>query len=330
MVKKWILSLSVAALSGCAQFPDLGQAISALYPLHDGHDKQTRQLSGQGHFNFDWALSGDRTIAPLQVFDNGVSTWLQFAVGAPVPAVFARTRSEAGADFVVPPDRLLAPVQQADYVVLNEVPDQLVFRGGHLQAEARRARPVLSGPAQVESGKSDAVVTVPDEALNGSRQLAVVAAEPFQVETPAEVMPSRPVLVRGPEELASAGPVSDGVAVTLTTTDTSASFAHGVSDGIASRFSVDRTDGNLRLVLMRWAGAAGWDFSAEHWGVDVDIPIIGSATFELPFVEAVQALVSSTELSGHPLQPCFYSNRVLRVVPYVQPCNRSAGPQVSA
>ncbi|NLZ09758.1 MAG: hypothetical protein GX086_00310 [Alcaligenaceae bacterium] len=81
---------------------------------------------------------------------------------------------------------------------------------------------------------------------------------------------------------------------------------------------------------MRWAGASGWDFGPEHWGVDVDIPIIGAATFELPFIEAVQALVSSTELAGHPLQPCFYSNRVLRVVPYAQPCNRGTAQMVTA
>lgn len=91
MGKKWVLSLSLVVVSGCAQFPDLGQAISALYPTKEGSGTLRSNSPGQGPFNFEWALSGDRSIAPLQVFDNGLQTWLQFAAGTPVPAIFART-----------------------------------------------------------------------------------------------------------------------------------------------------------------------------------------------------------------------------------------------
>ncbi|MBC2770312.1 TcpQ domain-containing protein [Pusillimonas sp. 7-48] len=88
-------------------------------------------------------------------------------------------------------------------------------------------------------------------------------------------------------------------------------------------YAVGRSDGTLRQTLVRWAEQAGWDFGPEHWMVDVDIPITGAANFDVPFIEAVQALVGSTELAVKPLQPCFYSNRVLRIVPYAQACDRT-------
>ncbi|WP_033841204.1 TrbG/VirB9 family P-type conjugative transfer protein, partial [Bordetella bronchiseptica] len=42
-----------------------------------------------GQYRFDWRLSGDPAVAPLQVFDDSRRIWLQFAPGQPVPAIFA-------------------------------------------------------------------------------------------------------------------------------------------------------------------------------------------------------------------------------------------------
>jgi len=38
------------------------------------------------------------------------------------------------------------------------------------------------------------------------------------------------------------------------------------------------------------------------------------------------ALLASTELGDRPLRPCFYSNKVVRVVPYAQVCDRTRNP----
>src|SRR3546814_12005512 len=65
-----------------------------------------------GQFNFAWMLSGDRAVAPLQVFDDGRRTWLQFAARQPVPASFQHGTKG---------DRPLAYVQEGPSVVLSGV-----------------------------------------------------------------------------------------------------------------------------------------------------------------------------------------------------------------
>jgi len=91
------------------------------------------------------------------------------------------------------------------------------------------------------------------------------------------------------------------------------------------RYGVSPKDGTIRQALERWARVSGWDFSAEHWAVDVDIPLVGKAEFDTDFKSAVRELLGATEMGERPLQPCFYPNRVLRVVPYAQPCDRRNG-----
>lgn len=90
-----------------------------------------------------------------------------------------------------------------------------------------------------------------------------------------------------------------------------------------SPFRAAPPDATLRAVLARWADAAGWTFQPQHWAVDVDIPLAASADFPGDFKSAVRGLLASTELADKPLQPCFYGNRVLRVVPLAQSCTRS-------
>lgn len=319
MRRKWLFFLTFAVLPGCAQFPDLKHALRALAPVGQAGGNTHTPVQASGQFTFDWTLSGDRSIAPLQVFDNGQSTWLQFAAGSPVPAVFARHLSLTGQPDQGLTDRLLTLRQQGDFVVIDEVPDFLVFRGGHLRAEARRAQSVvlMSSKAEKESAHVPVTQAVLPKRLPEPGRIPAAAtafpvfkpADPGVVaQTPASGLKTQTASVEEPAVSAKPEPLTS----------------------FQNTFTVSRVDGNLRQVLARWAVASGWDFGPEHWMVDVDIPIIGAASFDLPFVDAVQALVSSTELADRPLQPCFYSNKVLRVVPYAQACNKAAAPVVAS
>jgi hypothetical protein len=81
---------------------------------------------------------------------------------------------------------------------------------------------------------------------------------------------------------------------------------------------VSEADGNLRLVIQRWARQVEWRMV---WDVDHDIPITADASLTGPFKNAVRQLVSATELTDYPLKPCFYSNSVVRIVPLTTKCD---------
>lgn len=90
---------------------------------------------------------------------------------------------------------------------------------------------------------------------------------------------------------------------------------------MATSWPVTVADKNIRLTLRKWADKAGWTFGDEHWVSPVDIPISANATFNGDFKAAAQGLVGTTELSDTPLQPCFYTNNVIRVVGYNMTCD---------
>lgn len=92
-------------------------------------------------------------------------------------------------------------------------------------------------------------------------------------------------------------------------------------------FEVTAKDVTVRDVLVRWSMAAGWTHSASHWTINRDFPIAGTAdasVFGADFKEATRRLLSSTELTDRPVQPCFYTNKILRVVPKAELCDRTA------
>lgn len=88
--------------------------------------------AGVPGFRFDWRLSGDPAVAPMQVFDDGRETWLQFAPGQPLPAILG-----VAADG----ERVLPYARRDPYVVVAGRWQALVFRGGRLLARARPAPP---------------------------------------------------------------------------------------------------------------------------------------------------------------------------------------------
>ena len=94
----------------------------------------------------------------------------------------------------------------------------------------------------------------------------------------------------------------------------------------AQAFRASPQDRNMRRVLKRWAEAAGWTFAFDHWTLDVDIPVSASVDLGSEFTAAVRALLASTEMSDRPAQPCFYTNKVLRVIGASQQCDPRRHP----
>lgn len=271
MARNFVLSTLCLLLSACAGGPEWSLLIKP----------KPANVAAAAQYSFAWRLSGDRAVAPLQVFDNGRRMWLQFGSARALPAIFERRPSG---------DRPVPYTREGPYVVLQGVWPLLVLRGGRLSSIVERV---------------DAVAA-PIPETDVESQPAAASADPLTV--PARTAASS-LTQAEPESVAAL---------------TAVSFPT-LPQEPSTRYSVTPKDINLRTVLSRWAIQAGWTFEPEHWAVNADIPIAGSASFEPGFKTAVQQLMASTELADRPLQPCFYSNRVLRVVPYAQPCDRTAG-----
>ena len=85
------------------------------------------------------------------------------------------------------------------------------------------------------------------------------------------------------------------------------------------------SDSTVRQALARWASQENWVFGPDQWQVTWDLPIEAPAEFLADsFQGATQALAEAIALTESPVRPCFYANKVLRVVPYNQSCDRTA------
>lgn len=279
MVRIFFLTAGLSCLGACSWS---GQGPS-------GSEWQAATPGAQG-FRFDWQLSGDPAVAPMQVFDDGRETWLQFAPGQALPAIFG-----VGSDG----ERALPYVRRDPYVVVAGAWKGLSFRGGRLTAKALRSQPAAPGLADGAGPEP----RLPETAGASHRAPPDPPAE-SPVQLPADAM-------------AAGGSQAPKAPMAATLPDSSAAAPMAL-------YRAAPPDATLRAVLARWADMAGWTFQPQHWAVDVDIPLSASAEFSGDFKAAVRGLLGATELADRPLQPCFYGNRVLRVVPIAQSCSRSA------
>lgn len=90
---------------------------------------------------------------------------------------------------------------------------------------------------------------------------------------------------------------------------------------------VSPEDKTIREALAKWARSEGWTFNPlgrDYWTVPKDFDLVASDTFTGSFKDVVRKLIASTELTDTPLQPCFYSNRAVRVVPINEECAAQA------
>ena len=101
------------------------------YPNEERKKPKTKRLkkaleesldpNRQGNRNYAYAGSGDRSIQPLEVFDNGSHTSMRFAESQRFPAVFA-----AG----LGGERLVNPTVRESWLILTRVERQWRLRDG--------------------------------------------------------------------------------------------------------------------------------------------------------------------------------------------------------
>src|SRR5690625_4119832 len=94
------------------------------------HTNDTQPSAAASAYDFNYRLSGDRRVAPVQVFDDGRHTWLQYPPGQVLPAIFAAPAPHEPASQVVPFE------QKGPYVVVPGTVAALEMRIGPISARA--------------------------------------------------------------------------------------------------------------------------------------------------------------------------------------------------
>ena len=130
-------------------------------------------------FSFEYQITGDRSIAPFQVFDDGTATFLQFRDPAKVPAIFVREAEGS---------RLVTPQPQGNYLRIAGLVQRLELVGER---------------------KSAAVVSLRKQPVPAPAALPQAAFLPADAGATAPVAPGPPVpqprLAYGPAARAAAG-----------------------------------------------------------------------------------------------------------------------------
>jgi hypothetical protein len=83
-----------------------------------------------GSYDFGYAASGDTRARPVQVFDDGRSTFFQFRAGDPIPAIFSHPNGTP---------QLLVPMHEGPYVKVADVHGRFVLQVGRSQANVIHA-----------------------------------------------------------------------------------------------------------------------------------------------------------------------------------------------
>lgn len=267
--------------------------------------------------DFRYRFSGDPSLKPLRVYNNSITTTIEFA----------KTSDDK------PPTLQIEGVQKYlnSTVKLFKDPDRLIVDGLFDSAEL------------VYSGTKKGSVTI--ERLvktgTGSKGLILppirtvpVQAQQKEAATPV-VPPAKPVL--GGAVVVQSAPTpptvqAEGFTKPIASVSPVAPASVVAAPPIAvppkplpppiPTWTVSPQDKTIREALKNWTLRAGWTFEPEYWTLPMDIPVTASATFSGDFKSAVRQLIAATELSDTPSQPCFYQNRVVRVVPINQVCDQ--------
>ncbi|MBB5405168.1 P-type conjugative transfer protein TrbG [Paraburkholderia atlantica] len=86
--------------------------------------------------NFDYTVSGSAPFRPETVFDDGKSVWLRLPANAPFAVPIVKDHGDN-----VSPNF----IRRGQYIVVQEVPDEIVLRAANDQVTIRRGRPGIFG-----------------------------------------------------------------------------------------------------------------------------------------------------------------------------------------
>jgi type IV secretion system protein VirB9 len=130
-------------------YPDTGKAKAAAIGAMSAEEAEAARnpnavKGGQrpSALNFAWASKGSARVLPNRIYDDGVSTYLSWTKGRPVPAILLRDDkgAEGATNYAV----------RGDLIVLDSVPKVIVLRSGTDMATLK-----YQGNAPLEPSSAD-------------------------------------------------------------------------------------------------------------------------------------------------------------------------------
>ena len=265
-------------------------------------------------FNFSYRIAGDRGAAPLQAFDDGKKTHLQFRDLTSVPAMFADTPAgrillKAGTDYDIQPP----------FVVLHHIEPELM-----LVMNKRKAFVSYKGqPTQ-------AVVQTP--AMYGAKQPVTMSGS-ISAPQPAEVLASRPGSPKKEpsSELAGNPKESVSLASSLGAGETVIAAPSGkpvvsktepvtqpAEPSPAQEWKITSADKNVRTLLERWSKEAKEARYQILWEVPRDLELGAITSVSGTFEDALDSVLLSLVDSEYPIEAVMYDgNNVVRIVKHI-------------
>ena len=191
-------------------------------------------------------------------------------------------------------------------------------------------------PQAAAPAATPAPVTVASISVPPAPELVQKPASNAPITQIASVMPVAPLLVSQSAPSTAAEPTPTVAALTaipgesvqaeqtLAPTQPPEEVVPVEPPVIKRTWHISPSDGTVRQALTRWAVAENWTFGAEQWELNFDLPIEAQAEFQAEsFQQATQALSQAIAMTESPVRPCFYANRVLRMIPFTRSCNRA-------
>jgi len=155
-----------------------GLTLTACLPAVVHADPASQAKSA--NYNFSYKIAGDRSIAPVQVFDNGARTYIQFKDMNVLPAIFADTplglvllKPNAGYD-VEPPYVIIRSIEPELVLTLNKHKATISYQGPITEFVSRT--PVMFGAQQPVGMSRDPVLPVTPTEFKRSQTLAAASA----------------------------------------------------------------------------------------------------------------------------------------------------------
>ena len=267
--------------------------------------------AGVSELDFQYRLTGDASLKPLRVYNNSITTTIEYP---PMPNAKPPTLNIDGVGEYL--NSSIKYAKDPDRIVVDGLFDSAEL----IYASPRKGRVTIERLVKTGTSSKGLILQPMKPVIQPPQQVAKALSNPT-VASP--VIKSKPAsAVVAPSVPAPPAVVAEGYTnSSVKRTETVAPISRPLPPPVPT-WSVSPKDRTIRETLKGWSVAAGWTFEPEYWTLAVDIPVTASATFSGDFKAAVRQLIATTELSDTPAQPCFYLNRVVRVVPINQVCNQ--------